>query len=49
LEPLDQAAVILAWLLLTVPLVLAMFRLYSIARRVAGVAIPVAVDDPLAD
>lgn len=49
LEPEEQAAVIVAWLLLTVPLVLAMFRLYRVARRVAGFVIPVAVDDPLAD
>ena len=49
LEPWEQAAVIFAWLLLTVPLVLAMFRIYRVARRVAGVAVPVAVDDPLAD
>lgn len=49
LEPWEQAAVIFAWLLLTMPLVLAMFRLYRVARRVAGVNIPVAIDDPLAD
>jgi hypothetical protein len=49
LEPREQAAMIFAWLLFTIPMVLAMFRLYRVACRVSGVAIPVAVDDPLAD
>ncbi len=49
LEPWEQAAVIFAWLLLTIPLVLAMFRLYRVARRVAGVDVAVEVDDPLID
>jgi hypothetical protein len=49
LEPWEQAAVIFTWLLLTVPLVMAMFRLYRVARRVAGLAVAVEVDDPLID
>lgn len=49
LEPWEQAAVIFAWLFLTVPLVMAVYRLYCIAWRVAGVVVPVENDDPLVD
>lgn len=49
LEPREKAAVIFAWLLFTIPMVLAMVRLYRVARQAVGVALPVYVDDPLAD
>jgi hypothetical protein len=49
LEPLEQVAVIAAWTMLTVSLVVVMFRLYVTARASSSTNIPVAIDDPLAD
>jgi len=49
LEPWDQATVIGVWLLWTVPLVWAMFRLYRVARHTPLIDLPVVIEDPLAD
>lgn len=45
----EQAAVIFAWLLLTIPLVVAMIRLYRHAHGASGIVAIVENDDPLRD
>jgi hypothetical protein len=49
LGPIQQALIIGAWLLLTVSLVIAMYRFFRLAQRVEQLTPAAAVEDPFAD